>query len=217
MVGYTHIDAPFDGVITARYVDPGALIQAEPATCGSTGTSGGSAPVVRIADIDTLRVYVYVPEEETSLIKRGMTATLTLREFPGRSSAGSVARFNTALDLSTRTMLTEVDLANADHELYPGHVRRRHARARAPSRCADGARTAVGAGWRSSSCTSCVMAISRRQHGDDRNQRRRTVEVVSGLQGRGGGGQQLEPGPHRGRQGTSGRRRDEPRPSQDVG
>ncbi len=90
MVGYTHIVAPFDGVITARYVDPGALIQAS-AHAASTGASGGSVPVVRIADIDTLRVYVYVPEEETSLIKRGMPATLRLREFPGREFTGRVA------------------------------------------------------------------------------------------------------------------------------
>jgi membrane fusion protein, multidrug efflux system len=118
MVGYTHIVAPFDGVITARYVDPGALIQAD--AHGPAVSGGGSPPVVRIADISTLRLYVYVPEEETSLISRGMPATLRLREFPGREFTGTVARFATALDLSTRTMLTEVDLPNPKHELYPG-------------------------------------------------------------------------------------------------
>jgi membrane fusion protein (multidrug efflux system) len=119
MVGYTQIVAPFDGVITARYVDPGALIQAD-AHGAPAAAGGGSPPVVRIADIATLRVFVYVPEEETSRIRRGMPATLTLREFPGREFAGTVARFATALDLSTRTMLTEVDLPNPTHELYPG-------------------------------------------------------------------------------------------------
>jgi RND family efflux transporter MFP subunit len=119
MVGYTHIVAPFDGVITARYVDPGALIQAD-AHAGPAASGGGSPPVVRIADISTLRLYLYVPEEETSLISRGMPATLRLREFPGREFVGTVARFATALDLSTRTMLTEVDLPNPKHELYPG-------------------------------------------------------------------------------------------------
>jgi membrane fusion protein (multidrug efflux system) len=119
LVGYTTIVAPFDGVITARYVDPGALIQAD--AHGTTSTpGGGSVPVVRVADIDTLRVSVYVPEEETSRIRRGMPATLRLREFPGREFVGSVTRFATALDLSTRTMLTEVDLRNPAHELYPG-------------------------------------------------------------------------------------------------
>jgi RND family efflux transporter MFP subunit len=106
-------------VITARYVDPGALIQAD-AHGAPAASGGGSPPVVRISDIGTLRVFVYVPEEETSRIRRGMPATLTLREFPGREFTGTVARFATALDLSTRTMLTEVDLPNPTHELYPG-------------------------------------------------------------------------------------------------
>jgi membrane fusion protein, multidrug efflux system len=124
-VGYTKIIAPFDGVITARYVDPGALIEANGHASGS-GTQAaqrqrsGSVPVFSLADIDLLRVYVYVPEEETSLVRRGQRATLHLREFPGREFTGEVTRFATALALSTRTMLTEVDLDNADHELYPG-------------------------------------------------------------------------------------------------
>jgi len=121
MVGYTRIVAPFDGVVTARYVDPGALIQASGGhdTTGSQG-KGSGLPVLRIADIGTLRVYVYVPEAETGVVRQGQPATLTLREFPGRVFTGKVARFATALDLSTRTMLTEVDLDNADHALYPG-------------------------------------------------------------------------------------------------
>ncbi len=120
LLAYTHIVAPFDGVVTARYVDPGALIQAS-GHVGSTGGKGEtSAPVVTVADIDTLRVYVYVPEEETSSIRQGLPATLRLREFPGREFTGTVTRFATSLDLSTRTMLTEVDLGNAGHQLYPG-------------------------------------------------------------------------------------------------
>jgi membrane fusion protein, multidrug efflux system len=125
LVGYTHIIAPFDGVVTARYVDPGALIQAsghaDVSAAGGTAPGREAAvPVVNVAAIDTLRVYVYVPEEESSLVRRGMPATLHLREFPGREFTGTVTRFATALDLSTRTMLTEVDLENPRHELYPG-------------------------------------------------------------------------------------------------
>ena len=125
LVGYTHIVSPFDGVVTARYVDPGALIQASghgegSGSEGSAPEKDSSAPIVTMADIQTLRVYVYVPEEETSLIRRGMPATLHLREFPGREFAATVTRFATSLDLSTRTMLTEVDIDNPQHELYPG-------------------------------------------------------------------------------------------------
>jgi membrane fusion protein (multidrug efflux system) len=119
LLGYTHIVAPFDGVVTARYVDPGALVQATE-HAGQGDSKGGSAPIVTVADIDTVRVYVYVPEEETSVIRQGLPATLRLREFTGRSFNGVVQRFATSLDLSTRTMLTEVDIENRDHELYPG-------------------------------------------------------------------------------------------------
>jgi membrane fusion protein, multidrug efflux system len=126
LLAYTHIVAPFDGVVTARFVDPGALIQASGhASLGDGADGGGEAkgtpgPVLTVADIGTLRVYIYVPEQETSAIKQGLPATLRLREFPGRQFTGTVTRFATSLDLSTRTMLTEVDLDNARHELYPG-------------------------------------------------------------------------------------------------
>lgn len=119
LLGYTHIVAPFDGVVTARYVDPGALVQASTHT-GQGEAKGSSTPIVTVADIDTLRVYVYVPEEETSAVRQGLPATLRLREFAGRQFAGTVRRFATSLDLSTRTMLTEVDIENRQHDLYPG-------------------------------------------------------------------------------------------------
>jgi membrane fusion protein (multidrug efflux system) len=126
MVQYTRIVAPFDGVVTARFVDPGALIQAsggEPTfeLGGSAAHPQGNATaVVSVSEMNRLRVYVYVPEEAVGDIRRGMPATLTLREYPGRSFGASVARFATSLDLSTRTMLTEVDVENPRHELYPG-------------------------------------------------------------------------------------------------
>ena len=126
MTKYTRIVAPFDGVVTARFVDPGALIQAsggEPTfDLGGSAAQpkGNTTPVVSVAMMSKLRVYVYVPEEAVGQIRRGMPATLTLREYPGRPFVGSVARFATSLDLSTRTMLTEVDVENPRHQLYPG-------------------------------------------------------------------------------------------------
>ena len=134
MVGYTKIIAPFDGVITGRFADPGALIKSggggasldsagvqggSGATEGAGGHSEGGGPILTMADIDHLRTYAYVPEQETPLIRRGMPATLTFKEFPGRSFEGHVARFATSLDLATRTMLTEIDIDNPDHRLYP--------------------------------------------------------------------------------------------------
>jgi membrane fusion protein, multidrug efflux system len=126
MMKYTRIIAPFDGVVTARFVDPGALIQASGGQPtfelgGSAAREKGNAtPVVSVAMMNMLRVYVYIPEEAVSGIRRAMPATLMLREYPGRSFSGSVARFATSLDLSTRTMLTEVDVENPRHLLYPG-------------------------------------------------------------------------------------------------
>ena len=126
MAAYTRIVAPFDGVITGRFADPGALIKAggdQTASApdqGSAHPSGGTSPVLSLALIDTMRTYVYVPQGEIASIRRGMPAKLTLQDLPGRTFEGSVARFANSLDLGTRTMLTEVDLKNPKHELYPG-------------------------------------------------------------------------------------------------
>lgn len=120
LVGYTRVTAPFDGVVTSRDVDPGALIEAQGSAPRAGAAHAGKMPLLTLADISTVRVYLYVPEQETSAVRDGAPATLTLREFPGRVFRGTVARFTHALDLSTRTMLTEVDIPNADHALYPG-------------------------------------------------------------------------------------------------
>jgi membrane fusion protein (multidrug efflux system) len=126
MASYTKIVAPFAGVITGRFVDPGALIKAggEQATSapdqGSAHPSGGTSPVLSLAMIDTMRTYVYVPQGEIASIRRGMLAKLTLQDLPGHSFDGVVARYSNSLDLGTRTMLTEIDLRNARHDLYPG-------------------------------------------------------------------------------------------------
>ncbi len=134
MVNYTQIIAPFSGVITGRFADPGALIRAgggdfgvneisgvisPGATEGSGGHREGGGPVLTMAQINTLRVYVYVPEQVCPLIRRGTPASLTFEEFPGQVFKGSVARYANALDLGTRTMMTEIDIENHSHRLYP--------------------------------------------------------------------------------------------------
>lgn len=117
LVSYTHLAAPFDGIVTGRFVDPGALLQSGG---GESAPKGEGSAVVRLAQISKLRVYVYVPEDDVAAIREGMPAQLVLSEYPGREFHGRVARFTHALDLSTRTMLTEVDLENGDGALYPG-------------------------------------------------------------------------------------------------
>src|ERR1019366_4463701 len=122
LVEYTRIVAPFDGVITGRFADPGALIRATGGSGQNTdgGSSGQTNAILSEAMIDKLRVYVYVPQGIIGLIQRGTPAKLTVQDFPGRVFNGTVTRFATSLDLSTRTMLTEVDIDNHQHELYPG-------------------------------------------------------------------------------------------------
>ena len=134
LVSYTTLVAPFDGVITGRFADPGALIRAGGGDLGISGSGAavspsvlegagghltGGGPVLSEARIDKLRVYIYVPEREASLVKVGQPATLTLRAFPGQTFATRVTRFASSLDLATRTMLTELDMENPGHRLYP--------------------------------------------------------------------------------------------------
>jgi membrane fusion protein (multidrug efflux system) len=134
MVSYTQIVAPFDGVITGRFADPGALIRAGGGDFGVNETSGlispgategagghrtGGGPVLTLAYMDKLRIYVYVPEGSYPLVQRGTRAILRFDEFSNRTFTGEVARYATSLDLATRTMLTEIDLKNPSHLIYP--------------------------------------------------------------------------------------------------
>ncbi len=134
MFGYTKIIAPFDGVITGRFADPGALIRAGGGDIGVDETSGlispgategagghreGGGPLLTLAYIDKLRVYIYVPEASYPFIHYGTPATLRFEEFPDRVFKGTVARYASSLDLATRTMLTEVDIDNPKRLIYP--------------------------------------------------------------------------------------------------
>jgi RND family efflux transporter MFP subunit len=105
---YRLVKAPFDGEITLRNVDVGALV--------STGTT----LLYRIAQTGKLRTYVNVPQTSVAAVHVGQDATLTIADFPGRIFRGTVARTARALDAATRTMLVEVDVPNADGALFPG-------------------------------------------------------------------------------------------------
>ena len=110
MESFKHVYAPVAGVITKRNVDPGALISA-----GSAGRQ-----MFDIAQVDTLRVFVSLPQAYAPSIKIGMPATVTLQEFSGQKFEGKVARTADAIDPATRTLLTEVDVTNRDGRLLPG-------------------------------------------------------------------------------------------------
>jgi membrane fusion protein, multidrug efflux system len=114
MQGYEAIRAPFDGIVTARYVDPGALI---PQT---TSQSGTPTPIVSMATNSALRIYSDVPQSTAPFIRDGDPAAVTVIEYPRRVFTGTVTRHSSALASQTRTMLVEVDLPNKDLALYPG-------------------------------------------------------------------------------------------------
>ena len=111
--GFEKIYAPFDGVITARNVDIGVLINA-----GANTTSGRE--LFHMTAIHTLRVFVAVPEVYSRAARAGTSATLTLDEYPGRMFHGTLVRTANAIDLTSRTLNVEVDVDNPGGELLPG-------------------------------------------------------------------------------------------------
>ncbi len=115
--GYERVVAPFAGVITARNVDVGQLISN---AGGSTTAAGASAPLFSLAEIDTIRIFVAVPQEQVTAVRTGQAAALGIREYAGRTFHGVVARTANALDPSSRTLQAEIDVANADGKLMPG-------------------------------------------------------------------------------------------------
>jgi membrane fusion protein (multidrug efflux system) len=114
MRDYEEIRAPMDGVVTARYVDAGALIPQS--TAGSTANTA----LLALATLSPLRIYADVPQSVAPFVKDGDPATVSVTEYPGRVFEGNVTRHPQALTSATRTMLIEVDLPNDDHTLLPG-------------------------------------------------------------------------------------------------
>jgi RND family efflux transporter MFP subunit len=109
---YEKVTAPFDGIITARNVDIGALITA--------GSSTSTLELFRMGRIDTLCIYVNVPQPFVPSLQPGQTAQLLVQEFPQRTFTGKVVRTANALDPASRTLLTEVQVSNRDGTLLPG-------------------------------------------------------------------------------------------------
>jgi RND family efflux transporter MFP subunit len=110
--GFNKIYAPFDGTITARNTDVGQLID--------SGSGGAAKEMFHIQSTRVLRVYINVPQQYSQAAKPGLTADLTLAEFPGRKFKGQLVRTANAIDQASRTLLVEVDVNNTTGELLPG-------------------------------------------------------------------------------------------------
>jgi RND family efflux transporter MFP subunit len=110
--GFKEVYAPFDGVLTRRNVDPGALINA--------GAGVAGRELFDLARVDPLRVFTSVPQAYAPYIKVGAKTAVTLQEFPGQEFVAMIARTAESIDPTTRTLLTEVDVPNKDGRLLPG-------------------------------------------------------------------------------------------------
>jgi RND family efflux transporter MFP subunit len=113
--GFKQIVAPFDGVVTARETDIGALINA------GSGTGGGNGPeLFKVADIHKMRIYVQVPQQLSAGIRPGLTADLTLPQYPDKTFKSTIATTSSAINQAARTLLVELHADNPDALLQPG-------------------------------------------------------------------------------------------------
>jgi membrane fusion protein (multidrug efflux system) len=115
LLGYAKITAPFSGIVTARFVDPGAFIPS-----ATSGSAAQTAAIVTLADFDIARAQVCVPEVEASHAQVGQPVKFTVEGLPGKSFSAKISRLSYALDDATKTMLIEADVPNPDLALRPG-------------------------------------------------------------------------------------------------
>ena len=105
---YARIRAPFSGTITKKFLDPGAVVSALTST------------LFTLMDLDQMKIIINVLEQDIPRVTMGLEASVSVDAFPGKKFTGEVSKFAQAVDLGTRTMAVEVDLANPGHLLAPG-------------------------------------------------------------------------------------------------
>lgn len=113
-IQFATIEAPFDGVVTERAIDPGDMVHQ------ASSPKGSGEPLLKVAKLDVIRVKTYVPEREAVWVDIGDAASISFDALPGQAFEGTVARFSGAIDPATRTMLVEIDLPNAEGRIRPG-------------------------------------------------------------------------------------------------
>ncbi len=122
LVSYEKVTAPFDGVVTARNVDVGALVTAG----GTPGLAAMPGELFHVEQTDTLRVFVNVPQDDASYVTAGTQVYLTTQQYPGRRFPAKVARSADAIDPVSRTLRVEIDVDNRDGVLLPGAYAQAH-------------------------------------------------------------------------------------------
>ena len=117
MERFKRVVAPFGGVVTARNTDVGNYVNA---AGGDPRSQGGSSELFSVADIHKMRVFVSVPQDYAAMLKPGLTATLSLLQFPGRSFTARFEATANAFDAQTRTVVTELVVDNPHRAIWPG-------------------------------------------------------------------------------------------------
>jgi RND family efflux transporter MFP subunit len=113
-MAYATIQAPFDGIVTSRAIDRGDMVYQ------ASSPKGGGEPLLRVAQVDVIRVKTYVPDRDAIWVDVGDASTVAFEALPGRTFEGEVSRLSGVLDPATRTMLVEIDLENTDGRIRPG-------------------------------------------------------------------------------------------------
>lgn len=111
---YEILRAPFRGTVTARFADPGALVQ------NATNSQTSALPVLTVSQNDRLRVFVYLDQRAAASVQVGDPVEIRVPERPGLTRAGKVSRLSRELDVKSKTMLAEIDLENSGKEIIPG-------------------------------------------------------------------------------------------------
>lgn len=114
---FKRVVAPFDGVVTARDTDVGNFVQD---SGGNAGARGQTRALFTVADIHKLRIFVSVPQDYSQYIEPGITATMTLPQFPGQTFHAKLLTSAQAFNMTSRTVLTELEVDNPKHEIWPG-------------------------------------------------------------------------------------------------
>ncbi|MDR3713713.1 MAG: efflux RND transporter periplasmic adaptor subunit [Puia sp.] len=111
---YKNLTAPFSGTVTARYADAGALVQ------NATNSQTSAQPVVTLSELDRIRIYIYVAQNDAAYLLVGYPAVITTTDNPDLQIKAKISRISGELDPKTRMMLVEIDIPNAKREIIPG-------------------------------------------------------------------------------------------------
>ena len=114
---FKNVVAPFDGVVTARNTDVGSYVNA---AGGDANPRGGSSELFSVADLHRMRVFVSVPQDYAGMLKPGLTATLSLSQFPDKLFQANFETTANSFNAQTRTVVTELTVANPSHAIWPG-------------------------------------------------------------------------------------------------